>query len=304
MCPAEFPPWWGCQFVLNGYKKIGAPAHSHALTHFHFMDLSTLQKPLLALVQQAGAAILDIYQEALPKPIHLKADHSPITEADIAAHRILTTGLNALSPYPVLSEESASIPWSTRKKWHTYWLVDPLDGTQQFIRKTGEFSVNVALIQAHAPVLGILHIPVTGETYYAAGAWGGAYKQDAQQQVSSLHVRAWSAADTTHVVTSQISTPEHIQAWCGHLGKLEHRYLSSAWKFGWLAEGKADISPRLGATSEWDTAAGQCILELAGGALVDMQGKPLRYNTHASLLNPHFIALGDARLMQCFFNPR
>lgn len=264
------------------------------------MDLSLLQKPLLALVQDAGTAILEIYKQAVPKPTHLKADHSPVTEADIAAHRILTAGLSALTPYPVLSEESASIPWSIRKKWHTYWLVDPLDGTQQFIRKTGEFSVNVALMQGHAPILGILHIPITGETYYAGSAWGGAYKQDAQQQVSKLHVRAWSAAET-RVLTSQISSPERIQALCGHLGKLEHRYLSSAWKFAWLAEGRADISPRLGATSEWDTAAGQCILELAGGALVDMQGKPLRYNTHASLLNPHFIAFGDKKLAEYFF---
>jgi 3'(2'), 5'-bisphosphate nucleotidase len=258
------------------------------------INLTVLQKPLIALVQQAGEAILEIYEKSRQYAVQIKADHSPVTQADLAANVILTAGLRALTPeYPVLSEEGISTPWSERQTWTHYWLIDPLDGTRQFIQHNGEFTVNVALIQNNQPIIGLLHVPVTGETYYASTAWGGAYKQDAHQQIRPLRVRLWRT-DETIILTSRAARAARIHELFSHLGALTQIGMSSALKFGRLAEGKADLSPRLGDTSEWDTAAGQCILELAGGALVDLTGKPLRYNTRDIVLNPHFIAVGDA----------
>jgi len=267
------------------------------------MDLLELQNPLITLVQKAGVAILEVYKMSQQYPVRTKADHSPLTQADLLAHEILTAGLQALIPeYPILSEEGPKVPWQERQRWACYWLIDPLDGTRQFIQQSGEFTVNVALIQDHKPIIGLLHVPVTGETYYAGSQWGGAYKLDANQQIIPLHTRKWHFGQTT-VLTSQAARMERIQALLGQLGPLTQIKMSSAWKFAHLAEGKADISPRLGDTSEWDTAAGQCILELAGGALVDLKGCPLRYNMRDTVLNPHFIALGDvAQLAKRLFS--
>lgn len=257
------------------------------------MLLPTLQKQLLHLTQQAGKAILEIYQKSRQYLVQIKPDNSPLTQADLIAHEILTTGLQALTPdLPVLSEEGVGIPWEERQKWDRYWLIDPLDGTLPFLRHSGEFTVNIALIQNHQPVIGILYVPVTQEVYYACAEWGGAYKQDTEEGITQLQVRPWHP-DETILLTSQAAREEKIQTLFGHLGAYTQIKMSSAWKFGWLAEGKADLAPRLGDTCEWDTAAGQCILELAGGALVGLQGQPLRYNTKASLINPYFIALGD-----------
>jgi 3'(2'), 5'-bisphosphate nucleotidase len=257
------------------------------------MNLSELQQPLIHLAKKAGAAILEIYEKSRQYPVQIKADHSPLTQADLMAHEILMAGLSALTPaYPILSEEGVNIPWQQRQQWHTYWLIDPLDGTQQFIQHSGEFTVNIALIQNHLPIIGLLYVPVTHETYYACATAGHAYKWNAEDQRVPLRVRQWQSAETM-ILTSRGAKSERISAIFGHLGKLQQIKMSSAWKFGWVAEGKADISPRLGNTSEWDTAAGQCILEVAGGALLDLAGKPLRYNMHESVLNPHFIAVGD-----------
>jgi len=266
------------------------------------MNLSELQQPLITLVQKAGEAILDIYERSHQYAVQIKPDHSPLTQADLAANEVLVAGLRALTPeYPILSEEGMNIPWSERQKWTHYWLIDPLDGTRQFIQHSGEFTVNVALIQNHIPTIGLLHVPVTKETYYASAAWGGAYKLDASHQVTPLRVRPWRLNEMV-ILTSQAARVERIHELFGHLGAFTQIKMSSAWKFAWVAEGKADISPRLGDTSEWDTAAGQCILELAGGALVDLKGQPLRYNTRDSVLNPHFVALGDRELYRQFLN--
>lgn len=266
------------------------------------MNLSNLKQPLIDLAKKAGEAILEIYEKSRQYPIQTKADHSPLTQADLMANEILQQGLKALTPdFPILSEEGVGIPWEERQKWTTYWLIDPLDGTRQFINHSGEFTVNIALIHHHQPVIGLLYVPVTEEVYYACEGWGGAYKQDAAHQVIPLQVRPWSLGETI-ILTSTVVSQDRVKAMFGHLGAYTQITLSSAWKFGWVAEGKADLSPRLGNTSEWDTAAGQCILELAGGALVDLQGEPLRYNTRESVINPHFIALGDrGRLWERLF---
>lgn len=260
--------------------------------------LTHLKDPLLALAKQTGAAILAIYQQAAPYSIQTKSDFSPLTQADLLAHKMLVTGLQSLTPeWPVLSEESPDIDWERRQHWHTYWLIDPLDGTQPFIVHRDEFTINIALIQDHRPVIGLLYVPVTQELYFACEAWGGSYKLDRANQLTQLRVRHWQPGQT-HILTSHGARIERINAEFDHLGGHTQEKLSSAWKFARVAEGKADISPRFGDTCEWDTAAGQCILELAGGAILDLHGQPLRYNTQPSLINPHFIALGDVAALK------
>ncbi len=256
------------------------------------IDYQQLIPSLIPLAQRASKEILSIYRQSQQYPIQTKADHSPLTQADLISHSILTTGLQELTPtIPILSEESSAIPWQERKSWEQYWLLDPLDGTLPFIQHRDEFSINIALIKNHLPILGMIYIPITEECYYAH-TLGGAHKVDAQGHTQQLGIRPWQTGQTT-LLASRGASEERLAKRFIHLGEYTLVRMSSAWKFCWLAEGKADISPRFGDTSEWDTAAGQCILEQAGGAILDLNGNPLRYNTHDSLLNPHFIALGD-----------
>jgi len=259
------------------------------------MNLPTYQIPLLNLAQKAGHAILQFYHKHQAYTIHTKQDDSPVTSADMASHAILVEGLQKLTPdIPILSEEGVHPPWQERQTWKTYWLLDPLDGTSQFVKQGREFTVNIALIQNHLPIIGLLYVPITQTTYYACSEWGGAFKQQATEQPMPLHVKPWQPAQTI-VLTSQREDKTRIRTLLKTIGAYQHLSMSSAWKFGYLAEGKADIVPRLGKTGEWDTAAGQCIIELAGGTLVDLQGQPFRYNTKDSLINPPFLALGDAQ---------
>jgi 3'(2'), 5'-bisphosphate nucleotidase len=255
-------------------------------------NLSQLIPSLVALTQKTSAKILEVYQQSHQYPIKTKADRSPVTPADLIASDMLKAGLQSLTPgVPVLSEEGAAIGWEERQDWNLYWLVDPLDGTQPFIQHTGEFCISVALIENHRPILGIIYVPITEECYYAHAA-GGAYKIDAQGDTQPIHTRPWTREKTV-ILASHGANKERLQQRFACMGKYTVAQLSSAWKFCWLAEGKADISPRFGDTSEWDTAAAQCILEQAGGGIFDLAGEPLRYNTRDCLLNPHFIALAD-----------
>lgn len=256
-------------------------------------DSRYLQQPLIALAQTAATAILDIYQANQACPVQTKPDQSPLTQADLTAHQILSVGLHQLTPdIPVLSEEGIDIPWEIRRQWDYYWLIDPLDGTRQFIQHKQEFTINIALIHRHTAIIGLLYVPVTQEIYYADAEAHTSMKVTIRGNTTPLHVRQWQPQHTT-ILTSQAAHEQRIRELFCHLGTFQQIKMSSAWKFARLAEGKADISPRLGDTAEWDTAAGQCILEQAGGGLFDLQGQPLRYNTRDSLINPHFIALGD-----------
>jgi 3'(2'), 5'-bisphosphate nucleotidase len=244
-----------------------------------------------ALARRAGAAILDVYAGSFT--VEHKADDSPLTAADLAANRVILAGLRELAPdIPVLSEESASAPWAERRGWERYWLVDPLDGTREFVKRNGEFTVNIALIEDHVPVLGVVLVPVTGELYTGmAGA--GAFLEAAPGAVpSAIAVRA---APATPVVAGSRShsSPRQVEL-LSRLGGHVDRPIGSSIKFCLIARGDADLYLRVGPTSEWDTAAAQCVLEQAGGAVVDLAGQPLRYDTKASLLNPEFLALGDA----------
>lgn len=251
--------------------------------------MNALFSHVITLAKQAGEEILAIYQGQII--VDAKADLSPLTAADLAAHKIIVDGLKQLTPdVPVLSEESAETPFTERKNWQRYWLVDPLDGTKEFIEKNDEFTVNIALIENHQPVFGVVYAPALNICYFAMRG-KGAFKQE--NSVSQpIHVKA-NVGKQIHVVTSRRHGLSELQYFLQQLGDHTMLHRGSALKFGLVAEGVADIYPRLGPTSEWDTAAAQCIVEEAGGAVVDLSGKPFRYNTKASLLNPEFLAVGD-----------
>ena len=254
-------------------------------------DPESLLSDVLHLVTEADTAILQVYATA--HAVEYKADDSPITRADRAAHAILSEGLRRLTPeIPVLSEESADEhAASVRHRWHEFWLVDPLDGTKEFISRNGEFTVNVALIREHRPVLGVVSAPVLETVYY--GVEGvGAFVAHAGEATRPIHVRR-PAADPVVVVGSRSHRGDSLDSVLGRIGAHELRPMGSSLKFCLVAEGTADFYPRLGPTSEWDTAAAQAVVEAAGGAVTTLDGRPLRYNERDTLLNPNFLAFGD-----------
>ncbi len=254
-------------------------------------EIRQLLNPLLLIANQAGLAIMDIYERRADLKVRHKADHSLLTLADELAHDILVTQLSRLTPgLPILSEEGHHIDHRQRLQWDSYWLVDPLDGTKEFVDRTSEFSINMALVHANQPLLGVVYIPALQISYYAIHQ-GGAYKRLACGAAQAIRVR--KKPDTTMIAISRRHNPQRLQAMLANLGSYRVLTMGSAWKICQVAEGSADIYPRLGPTSEWDTAAGQCVLEEAGGQLIDLQGLALRYNTKESLLNPGFIAIGD-----------
>lgn len=248
---------------------------------------------LLDEVRQIAAVaadrILHVYRS--PFDVRRKADESPLTEADLVSHRTIVEGLRALSPtLPVLSEESADIDFATRAGWSRYWLVDPLDGTKDFVNRNGEFTVNIALIDRHEPVLGVVAVPVTGVSYAAARGLG-ARRYDAHGR-SALRARA-PAPRPWRVAASRSHADRRTEAFIRNLGPSERISIGSSLKFCLLAEGGIDVYPRFGPTCEWDTAAAQCVVEQAGGRVTDVALEPLRYNTRESFLNPYFLAFGD-----------
>jgi len=255
---------------------------------------SSLNRALLdavrAISSAAGAAILRVYERDFT--VEIKDDRSPLTEADRAAHEIIVAELGALQPrWPVLSEESPASALTMRRSWDRYWLVDPLDGTKEFIKRNGEFTVNIALIDNHEPVLGVVLSPVLGIEYGALRGHG-AFKSQAGGAPQPIQVRDKAAAPL-RVVGSRSHASESLVAYVNALGPHEMQPMGSSLKICLVAEGAADVYPRLGPTSEWDTAAAQAILEAAGGVMMDLAGEPLRYNTKEQLLNPHFVAYGD-----------
>ncbi len=244
-----------------------------------------------ALAKQAGDKILAIYNTEFS--VAEKDDKSPLTAADMASHRAIVAGLEALTPnIPVLSEESAKIAYTERAGWETYWLIDPLDGTKEFIKRNGEFTVNIALIHAGVPVLGVVHVPVSGVTY-AACEGRGARKEEPGAGERAIQVRKLGAGPVA-VVGSRSHQGDSLKAFLAKLGEHELVSMGSSLKICLVAEGAADVYPRLGPTSEWDTAAAHCVVKQAGGELTDLEMRPLRYNTKDSLLNPFFFVYGDA----------
>ena len=253
-------------------------------------NLEQLCQEVRNIAQLASDKILVVYNTEFD--VTSKEDNTPLTEADMAAHHVITEGLEKLTPdIPILSEESADIPFATRKEWHTYWLVDPLDGTREFVKRNGEFTVNIALIEDHQPVLGVIHTPVSGVCYYATKDTG-AYKKLPDEPAVKISTRR-KDTDHTLVAGSRSHRGDSLNAFLEKIGEHEIVSMGSSLKSCLVAEGKVDIYPRLGPTSEWDTAAAQCIVENAGGIIVELSMEPMRYNTKESLLNPHFLVIGD-----------
>ena len=253
-------------------------------------ELQALLPHVQAIAQAAGREISRIYATAFA--VETKADNSPLTAADRAAHDTIAEGLAALTPgIPLWSEESVTIPWETRRRWTEFWLVDPLDGTREFIKRNGEFTVNIALVSGHSAVLGVVHAPVPGRDY-CGYAGGPASRTDPDQQPHEIKVRQ-PASPPVRVAGSRSHRGASLDSFLEQLGAHEFVPMGSSLKFCLVAEGSADIYPRLGPTSEWDTAASQAVVEAAGGSVVGLDGQPLRYNTRPEVLNPHFLACGD-----------
>ncbi len=250
-------------------------------------------KPVRALAVEASARILEIYATGFD--VTAKDDDSPLTTADLAAHHAIVAGLQHLTPdIPILSEESASVPFAERARWRRYWLVDPLDGTKEFVQRNGQFTVNIALIEEHEPVLGVVRAPVTGLCYFAVRGCG-AFREDPGQPPRPIKVKLLQPGGPVRVVGSRSHGGPGLQKFVAGLGTHELVTIGSSLKLCQVAEGAADVYPRFGPTSEWDTAAAQCIVEVAGGRVVSAEtGMPLRYNTRESLLNPYFMVYGDA----------
>jgi 3'(2'), 5'-bisphosphate nucleotidase len=240
------------------------------------------------IARAAGDAILSIYHSDFA--VETKADASPLTAADLAAQQVIMTGLAALDPVlPVLSEEAKTLAWSERRQWSRYWLVDPLDGTREFVKRNGEFTVNIALIVEHEPVLGVVAAPAQGLLYW--GAVGvGAFSHHRGSEQLPIHISP--PGNPLRVVGSRshasVETTEYLEGVKPHV----ITGIGSSLKFCLVAEGKADLYPRFGPTSEWDTAAGQALLEAAGGHVTRLDGHRLRYNCRETLVNGDFLAFG------------
>lgn len=250
---------------------------------------------VINIAKAAGDAIMQVYETDFN--VLNKADNSPLTQADLAAHQVIIQALAALTPsIPVLSEESDHISYATRSQWPQYWLIDPLDGTREFVKRNGEFTVNIALIDHQQAILGVVYAPVLGLLYFASQAHG-AYKQVQRSKVQSIQIRPLNIKQPT-VAGSRSHSNEQMQRFMQNLqlatgANPELISMGSSLKICLVAEGLADVYPRLGLTSEWDTAAAHCILREAGGDIVDMKNQRLRYNSKDSLLNPYFFAKGE-----------
>ncbi len=258
------------------------------------MHLPDLIPALIEIVTAASDKILAIYKDETKfHQVEAKADNSPLTLADQAAHLSIVKGLSALTPgIPILSEEGKEIAIEERKKWTSFWLVDPLDGTKEFIKRNGEFTVNIALIEEGKPVVGIVHIPVSNETYYAYKG-GGAFKKVGHSAAFPIHAASFRRTDTElRIVCSRSHLSKEVTAYVSQFDRPEKLSMGSSLKFMLIAEGKADIYPRLAPTMEWDTGAAHIIVEEAGGKVLKHEvNEPLTYNKD-HLLNPYFIAFG------------
>ncbi len=248
-----------------------------------------LLKAVIALVVEAGKKILDIY--ATDFRIGKKADHSPLTAADLVSHHCLSEGLVELQgKFPVLSEESAAEPFEERGSRESYWLVDPLNGTDEFIKRNGEFTVDVALIHRNKPVLGVVYAPLLQICYFSADGCG-VFK--ALGQAPPLEIQARNRSLQRPVVVGGAERVPGVEAYLDRLGRYEFESIGSSLKLCKIAEGEADLYPCLASTYEWQTAAAHYIVDAAGGVVIDLRGESLRYNAKASLANPYFLVFGD-----------
>ena len=254
-----------------------------------------LDDALIDLARRAGAAIMEVYAGEFE--VQRKEDASPLTVADLRAHHIIVDGLRRMTPdLPIISEESEPADFEVRRTWDRYWLVDPLDGTREFVNRNGDFTVNIALIDANRPALGVVGVPVREEVFFGDVTSGIAYKTTRDGR-DTLTTRPVSQAQGLTVVASRSHGSGRLERYLDALraafGRVDRQSVGSSLKFCMLAEGLADFYPRLGPTSEWDTGAAQAVLTAAGGAVLRFDGSELAYNTKASLLNPDFFCVGD-----------
>ncbi|MBL4296326.1 3'(2'),5'-bisphosphate nucleotidase CysQ [Vibrio fluvialis] len=260
-------------------------------------DLSHLLPDVISIARSAGQLILDIYENKSYES-YTKSDETPVTSADLAAHKLVMERLSELTPdIPVLSEEAANISLTTRETWQRYWLVDPLDGTQEFIARSGDFATIIALVENNRPVMGVVYGPVSGVTYYAYSGKGAWKIPDMSE---SLRIETHKHELPGQSIAIAISRRQDINRITNRLSSKWNYELvplgSAALKACLVAEGAVDCYLRLGPTGEWDTAATQCIVEEAGGRILSTQLEPLSYNERDTLENPNFIVLGDADL--------
>ena len=255
-------------------------------------DLAGLIGPVTGLAREAGRRILELFRSDV-LGVDYKADRTPVTEADQAAHDHIVAGLERLTPgIPVLSEESgAEQHGKQRSDWDWHWLVDPLDGTKEFIRGGEEFTVNIALIRGGEPVLGVVDAPAKGAFFSGFRGGGAFYCASGSEVPQPISVRQ-PPARPLRVLASRSHPTSAVELYVGALGVIDRRVIASSLKFCLIARGEADVYPRMGPISEWDTAAGQAVLQCAGGAVIDLDGRPLVYGKD-SIRVPPFIACGD-----------
>ncbi len=247
-------------------------------------------RSLIDIAYEAGKAIMEIYSKE-DFGITEKENHSPLTLADTAANTIIVKELAKLTPdIPVLSEESKEVPYEERKNWQRFWLVDPLDGTKEFIKRNGEFTVNIALVEGNRPIFGVVYAPAIDSMYY--GIVGtGAYKITGGKE-TVIKVAQYHKGDTMNIAASKSHRGEETDRFIENLEKdnikTDAVSVGSSLKFCLVAEGAAHIYPRFGPTMEWDTGAAQAVVEAAGGSVTNLKGQPLLYNKQ-NLLSPYFI---------------
>ncbi|MEZ4485095.1 MAG: 3'(2'),5'-bisphosphate nucleotidase CysQ [Syntrophotaleaceae bacterium] len=245
-----------------------------------------------AIARKAGAAIMEVYNGEIT--VEMKDDRSPLTAADKAAHEVIVAGLQELTPdIPILSEEGKNSPFEVRKNWSCFWLVDPLDGTKEFIKRNGEFTVNIALIEDQAPVFGVVYVPVQ-DTLYWGGQKQGAWRQAGQGAMKPIHVREPDLEKGLTVVMSRSHPSPELEEYLKTIPVADPLCVGSSLKLCAVAEGRADLYPRLGPTMEWDTGAGQAVVEGAGGSVRRPEGMSLVYNKE-NLLNPHFLVKAEGK---------
>ena len=241
--------------------------------------------PLIKLTTEVGEVIMSFYKNDIS--VEVKSDQTPLTVVDQTAHQLIIKGLHSLTPdTPILSEESNEISFDERSKWSEYWLIDPLDGTRDFLEHTGEFCICIAYIKDHVPIFGMIYAPLDQIHYYTLD--GQAFKRQNGVEVT---LKTHAPSSPLQVVIGHHSFHnEQLTSHLSHQADYEISRLGSALKFCQIAQGHYDYYPRFGPCSEWDTAAGVCILQNAGGSVVDEHGKALKYNTKESLLSPIFFA--------------
>lgn len=247
---------------------------------------------ILEIAKEAGNAIMKVYERDFE--VKIKSDNSPLTNADLASNQIICERLKQLDlNIPILSEESKQVTFSERSKWKRYWLIDPLDGTKEFLKRNDEFTVNIALIENQNPIFGVVYAPALDQLY-----WGGVNFGSFQINKSiekKLIIKKNNPSDPLRIVTSRSHPSEEIKKLLNMMKSYELVEIGSSLKFCFIANSEADIYPRLGPTSEWDTAAGQAVAVYAGAKIADIYNNPLTYNTKERLINPHFIVANSKK---------